>query len=154
MEMNLVRSMLTILQENALQYQVYELSSDSSTARRAMNTILFSPSPPTTIITTRISYGLAAFDLFRLGLVLPRPVLAVYSDEQQAKNALQSGKIDILADPQPAVVGTTALSGIIRLIRQRPLETDSLRIRRGRISTPVITTQVRFFYSPNISVHK
>ena len=153
-EMALVRSMLPLLQENSLEYRVYGLSTDSSTARRTMNSILFSPSPPSAVISTRVFHGLAAGDLFRLGLVLPRPVLAVYSDEQQAGNALQNGTIDILADPQPTVVGTTALSSIVRVIQKLPLETDARPIRRGKNLTPIVPTRVRFVVSPNISDQK
>jgi ABC-type sugar transport system substrate-binding protein len=153
METALVRSMLTILQENGSDYKVFGLSADSNIARRAMNTVLFSPSPPAGVIATRTFYGLIASDLFRLGLVVPCPVLALYSDAQRAKIALQNGTIDILVDPQPAVLGTTALSGIIRLIRRLPIETDSQRIRRGEFSTPVIKTPVQLMISPDLSGH-
>jgi hypothetical protein len=151
METALVRSMLTILRENGSDYRVFGLSTDSTIARRAMNTVLFSPSPPAGVIATRTCYGLIARDLFRLGLVTPGPVLALYSDEQRAKIALQNGTIDILVDPQPAVLGTTVLSGIIRLIRRLPIETDSRRIRRGEFSTPAIKTPVQLMISPDLS---
>jgi ABC-type sugar transport system substrate-binding protein len=149
-ETALVRSMLSILTENGIGYNAFGLSPDSAIARRSMNTILFSPSPPSAVIVTRIFYGSIARDLFRLGLVVPSPVLAVYSDAEEAKNALKNGVIDILVDPQPGVIGATVLSSIVRLIRKLPVETGSQRIGRGEFFTPVIKTPVMLLMSPDL----
>ncbi len=153
-EVALVRSMLEVLRENGSDYQVFGLSTDSSIVRRAMNTILFSPSLPSAVIATRALYALIVADLFRLGLASPRPILACYSAEHRARDALQTGMIDIVVDPQPAEIGTTALSSIIRLVKRLPLDTHSQVILSGQQSIPVIKTPpVQIIYSRDLLRH-
>ncbi|MGD0339210.1 MAG: substrate-binding domain-containing protein [Bacteroidota bacterium] len=152
-EVTLLRSMLKNLRENGSEYQAFGLSTDSGTVRRAMNSILFAPSPPTAVIATHALYILIASDLFRLGLVSPRPILACYSEERRARDALHNGLVDIVVDPQPAEIGTTALSSIVRLIKRLPLETHSKVIRSGQLPIPIIKTPVQISYSQHISRH-